>query len=355
MRGQIYSGRKRKLALGVTLGCVMALFGLASFPALKTILLGKTEYVDVRAITAQSSLKLSSASPAGKFTLQDGEHTFVFRTGTREALIDGTRYWLSFSPKMEGGSYYLSEIDVATLIEPIAKPAATTLPKVTRIVLDPGHGGHDSGAKSLHGFEKDYTLDLTNRVSEILLGNGFEVSMTRTEDVFLPLTERPKVANSVENSLFVSVHLNSGPPTPTARGFEVFAMTPRGAPSTADKYNATEVMLSWPGNRYDTESLILADAIHRTVLKNTDLFDRGVKRARFSVLKNAEVPGVLIEAGFLSNVDEATRIHESTWRQKLASSIADGITKYAAAANQGFEINRYASHLSAKEKEFITR
>src|SRR5436853_4063121 len=100
------------------------------------------------------------------------------------------------------------------------------------VVLDPGHGGFDKGAISGYGYEKDYALDLARLLRPFLQAKGFRVMMTRESDVFVPLELRPRIANATSDSIFVSLHFNATDRDRIASGFEIYSLTPRGAPST---------------------------------------------------------------------------------------------------------------------------
>lgn len=346
---------KRKLLVAVV-GTALSAFAFAKLPVLKTILLGETDYVRVEEFLLEIPLSLKeSESDDSVFAFHGESHLFEFIVGSREVIVDGARYWLSFPPKREDDVFYLSKIDLETFVQPIIRPAAVEMNQVDTVVLDPGHGGHDPGALSENGAEKNYALDMAERVAEIVEDAGLKVKFTRSDDVFVPLDDRPIVAEPEENAVFVSLHLNYGPPTPTARGIEIFSMTPRGAPSTTDKFNRMEVLRGWPGNKHERESFLLAETIHRNILSENKLFDRGVKRARFMVLKKAEVPGILIEAGFLSNDEDAERVNDPEWRQEMAESIAGGIVEYARSANEGFELTRNTEEILDNETMFLTR
>jgi N-acetylmuramoyl-L-alanine amidase len=150
--------------------------------------------------------------------------------------------------------------------------------------------------------------------------------MTRDRDVFIPLNKRPSIANETPNSIFVSVHFNSG--RPHANGFEVFAITPRGAPSTSDKVLRTRDYREEPGNSVDVPSAALASSVYHSMLGHLTQIDRGLKRARFAVIRQATVPSILVEGGFISNAEEAKQIHDPEWREQLAKSIAAGVLGY---------------------------
>jgi N-acetylmuramoyl-L-alanine amidase len=199
---------------------------------------------------------------------------------------------------------------------------------VTTVVLDPGHGGHDRGASSRFGFEKDFALDVALRARLLLEKEGYKVVMTRATDVFIPLEQRAAVANHIADSIFVSIHFNSSSTNADARGFEIFSMAPRGAPSTNDSGPRERDLREEPGNGLDMPSGALAGSVFHALLGHVPMVDRGVKHARFAVLRLSTVPAVLIECGFVSNNAESTLISSSAWRAQVAGAIVDGVENY---------------------------
>jgi N-acetylmuramoyl-L-alanine amidase len=143
------------------------------------------------------------------------------------------------------------------------------------------------------------------------------------------------MTKNYEDPIFVSVHFNSAGWRPAAEGLEIFVLPPLGSPSIGADPNSRADNETRPGDPYEPESFVLANTIHQTLLGKLDSFDRGVKRARYAVLRNAKVPSVLIEGGFLTNPEEAKKIHSETWRQKYAVALADGLMAYMALANEG--------------------
>ena len=196
------------------------------------------------------------------------------------------------------------------------------------VVLDPGHGGYDHGAVSPYGCEKDFALDVARDIKPLLEAKGIQVKMTRDSDVFVPLELRARIANATKDSVFVSIHFNATDANPSAQGFEVFSFTPRGAPSTADDALALRFMNQDAGSSVDAPSLALSMSGFHSVIGHFSEFDRGVKRARFAVLRLTKIPAILVEGGFLTERGESRLIAQSAWRAKLAQSIATGIINY---------------------------
>ncbi len=163
----------------------------------------------------------------------------------------------------------------------------------------------------------------------LLEKRGFKTYMVRNSDEFVPLEERARRANSVPDSIFVCIHFNaSGDNSGDATGFEVFALAPRGAPATHDEYTYADLLAQLPGHDSENASLALATSIQHALIGHMGEFDRGVKRARFAVLKLTKSASVLVEGGFLSNLQDGKQINDPLWRKSLCESIADGVEAY---------------------------
>jgi N-acetylmuramoyl-L-alanine amidase len=273
--------------------------------------------------------QLPPADPAAPMTrrllLDNGKHQIQFTLNDRLAVIDGVNEWLGFPVIARDDKLLISRIDLSKIIEPTLRPELITgLNPVDTVVLDPGHGGHDKGAVCIFGNEKDFALDVCFRIRKELEAKGLRVLMTRADDTFIPLEQRPTVANVTPNSVFVAIHFNDAA-NPDASGFEIFSITPRGEPSTADNTLALHDLVPEPGNATDAQSLALSQSIYYSLLGNIPEVDRGVKHARFAVIRLAQVPAVLIEGGFVSSDTEARKIATPAYRQALADAIVTGI------------------------------
>ncbi|HXA08819.1 MAG TPA: N-acetylmuramoyl-L-alanine amidase, partial [Chthoniobacterales bacterium] len=239
------------------------------------------------------------------------------------------RNWLCFPVTEKDGHYLVSRVDLAKTLEPELRPQMiSNLGQFKTVVLDPGHGGYDKGAMSPYGCEKDFALDVARNIKPLLEAKGLNVKMTRDSDVFVPLELRARIANVTKDSIFVSIHFNATDANPAANGFEIFSLTPRGAPSTADDALALRFMNMEAGSPVDAPSLALSMSVYHSVVGHFSEFDRGIKRARFAVLRLTKIPAILVEGGFLTQRGESRLIAQSTWRAKLAQSIATGIINY---------------------------
>jgi N-acetylmuramoyl-L-alanine amidase len=233
------------------------------------------------------------------------------------------------------GDIYISQLDVDSTFRPLLSPPRNEWGKKVRtICLDAGHGGKDPGNRAAGRQEKDYTLRLTLELRDQLRKAGFKVVLTRSSDIYPELSDRPALARRAGADLFVSLHFNATETgRDTARGTEVYALTPAGAASTNARGEGANAG-AFPGNRSDSKNLVLAYQIQRALIRDLQSEDRGVRRARFEVLREATMPAVLIEAGFLSHPAEGKKIHSAEYRQQMARAIGEGILAYKKTVEQ---------------------
>ena len=219
--------------------------------------------------------------------------------------------------------------------------------KIGRIVIDAGHGGHDTGTIGVDGIlEKDVVLDVALRVGQLLHDRlGSEIIYTRSDDTFIPLETRTAIANKAQADLFLSIHANSSPDA-SARGVETYYLNFTSSPDaleTAARENAVS----------DQSIHQLSDLVKKIALKdkidesrefasdvetslygglqkgNAGLKDRGVKKAPFVVLIGANMPSILAEISFVTNEKDARQLQEPDYRQRVAESLYKGVAKYA--------------------------
>jgi len=289
------------------------------------------DYLSVDNISKFYGLPAEVVPSGAKIQADTTNHPLEFVSGSREAVINGARSWLCFPVIEQDGKSLVSRTDVAKTIEPLIRPHhVPNVGKVQTVVLDAGHGGHDKGQMSRYGAEKDFALDVARKLRPILQAKGLRVIMTREGDYFVPLEVRAQIANSAHNAIFVSIHFNATNDDPNATGFEIFSFTPRGAPSTSDGAVTASSVNMQPGSSVDAQSLALSACIYHSVLGQLREYDRGIKRARFAVLRLTKVPAVLIEGGFLTDGGESKLISNKDWRAKLAGAIGIGIENYQA-------------------------
>jgi N-acetylmuramoyl-L-alanine amidase len=219
--------------------------------------------------------------------------------------------------------------------------------KLNRVVLDAGHGGHDQGTKSKSGLlEKDLVLDVAKRLATLLRERlGTDVVLTRSDDTYLSLEERTKLANDAKADLFLSIHANSSPAKNVA-GVETFYLnfnTGRDDLDLATRENATtersiadlkevvsKITLRAKLDESREFALRVQNVLHAAAVKqNKDAKDRGVKRAPFVVLIGADMPSVLAEIGFLTNSRDESLLKSDDHRDRLAEALYQGIAGYA--------------------------
>jgi N-acetylmuramoyl-L-alanine amidase len=253
--------------------------------------------------------------------------------GSNELYINGLKFILSYPIEEVDGEPVVSRMDLTKIIEPVMRPSRIKdAAVIDSVVLDPGHGGHDNGATSYWGYEKDYALDVARRAKPMLEAQGLTVYMTREDDEFIPLEDRVGFANEHPTALFVAIHFNAG--DPEANGIETYTLAPRGVPSMAANGPMLSDLEANPGNVCDAENMALACAMHAALITHSRLYDRGIKRARFVVIRDITIPGVLIEGGFLTNPNDAALIATDEYREEVAESISTAVRNYRNAVNE---------------------
>ena len=218
--------------------------------------------------------------------------------------------------------------------------------KVGRIVIDAGHGGHDSGTLGVDGIqEKDVVLDVALRLGKLLHDRlGAEIIYTRSDDTFIPLETRTAIANKAQADLFLSIHANSSP-DPTARGVETYYLNFTSDPTALDvaaRENAVSgssvhqlsdlVKKITLKDKIDESREFAADvegSLYSGLIKgNEGLKNRGVKKAPFVVLIGANMPSILTEISFVTNGKDAGQLREPEYRERVAESLYNGVAKY---------------------------
>ena len=192
---------------------------------------------------------------------------------------------------------------VPTMPEAVPEAETRTLPTNIVIAIDPGHGGGDPGAIGIGGLqEKDVVSAIAYDVAKILEESGVQVVLTRTDDREIDLEPRVQIAQRANSNLFVSIHANSiSLDRPEVNGLETYYYS--------------------SGNQ-------LAQVIHDAILQELAMTDRGVRQARFYVLRNTSMPAVLVETGFVTGAEDAQNFNDPAWRNQMAEAIAAGIVQY---------------------------
>ncbi len=272
-----------------------------------------------------------------------------FKVGSRKAEINGLTVWLSHPIYAHNEKPYISLVDLKTLIQPVLYPVAG--PKrvpIKTIALDPGHGGKDPGNQAGKQQEKKHTLLLAKEVQKKLTAAGLKVTLTRSTDTYVELHDRPYHAKKQKADMLISLHYNSlASGKNGVRGIEVYCLTPAGATSTHAQGEGLEHRPS-PGNSYDSQNILLAYQLQKNIVKNLNVEDRGLLRARWAVLRSAQMPAVLLEGGFMSDPVEAKRIFSDKYRRQLAQAIVDGVLAYKRTVDPAKRVSPPKNHPSTK-------
>jgi N-acetylmuramoyl-L-alanine amidase len=253
----------------------------------------------------------------------------VFDKDSRMAEVNGTDVALSFPVASDHGMLLIAQMDLNTAIRPLLfPPRFTDAKRITTICLDPGHGGKDTGNHTFWHSEKTYTLALALELRDQLQKAGFNVILTRIKDTYVELPDRPGLANRRGADLFVSLHFNA---TPTGKneveGPQTYCITPVGASST-DAQGEGSNFGPTVANRCEDKSLLLAYQVQKSLVRNLSAQDRGVRRARYLVLRDATMPAILVEGGYMTHPVESKKIYDVAYRRQMAQAIVIGILTY---------------------------
>ncbi|MEI7900392.1 MAG: N-acetylmuramoyl-L-alanine amidase [bacterium] len=256
------------------------------------------------------------------------QHLIRFYQGRRKSDVNGTTLWLNATPdgSVTGGDWRIASTDLDLLLLSVL-PKEEGLLKPLLVMLDPGHGGEDDGARSTDPVvkEKGLNLAMALKIGAGLTNAGLQVAYTRTNDTALALEDRSRLARKASADLFVSVHANYAA-NAEAAGVETYVLTPNGYPGTADGSRPRGWQI---GNRNDFHNTLLGFSIHRKLSALPQTGDRGLKHQSFFVLRETSCPAVLLEFGFLSNPTEARKLLDPVWQETCATAISDGILSYA--------------------------
>ncbi|MCQ2982121.1 MAG: N-acetylmuramoyl-L-alanine amidase [Treponemataceae bacterium] len=282
--------------------------------------------------------------------VQKNGHSAGFQLNDQLMIIDYSQLTICEPPYKKEGVVYVSQSFADRLSELWDAPAVQgSFFRVGAILIDAGHGGKDPGAikeqvingKKVKVQEKDITLNAAKRLYELLKTRYPEknIQLTRSDDRYLSLEERVEIANSVklkenEAILFVSIHVNSNF-KPEANGYEVWYLSPgyRRTVLTAEQQKDAElfpILNSMMEEEYTTESILIAKYILEG-MKNSlgsDFTSRGIRQEEWFVVRNANMPSVLIELGFLTNQKEAAAMMDNEYLNKYVGGIYNGLTSF---------------------------
>jgi N-acetylmuramoyl-L-alanine amidase len=249
-------------------------------------------------------------------------------------------------------------LDVARPVDPSQRESREQIAPLKTIVLDAGHGGHDSGATGPTGLmEKDLVLDVTRRVAKLVQDRlGLKVLLTRDSDNFVTLRDRTSYANRQHADLFVSIHANAHREA-AADGVETYFLSSEATDSTARQVAAAEngvvqleqqtgrgsgqgrdivkaILWDLAQSEFQVESSRLAEVVHDSMTQTLRISNRGVKQAGFYVLGGAAMPAILLEIGFVTNPREERKLKDTKYRDEIARAIFAGLAEYKRAWDQ---------------------
>lgn len=259
--------------------------------------------------------------------LTNATDTLKLSVGSRRAELNRRTIWLNAPAAVKGDMPSIDAADAERLLSPFFTPPVNT-GGVVRVHIDAGHGGEDAGCISTQTsmMEKDLVLGLSMRVGELLSARGFDVTYTRTNDTFTTLSGRTTIVSNNCADAFVSIHANFAA-SDAARGIEIYTLPIAGMPATAS--DASVSSAERKGNAFDRESAILGYEVHRRMPGALDEGNRGLRHARYQVLRDASCPAILVEVGFLSNKSDAINLSSDWYRERIALAIADGVSAFA--------------------------
>jgi N-acetylmuramoyl-L-alanine amidase len=301
--------------------------GNAAIESLPFANLGGIRYVDLRRVAPLLSARVVQANDR-RVILESTALRCTFDAEERAFDAGGFRVFAGDAFRSYRGSVWVSRIDAARAIDPLlrtgmGRPRQGT---VQTICIDPGHGGRDPGTQNrqLGLLEKTFTLAVGMRLMRDLQAAGYRVVMTRNSDQFVSLPDRVAFARSSNAHAFVSIHFNATEAT-QVQGTEQFVLTPQFQRSTSASSSTNVDSVGLPGNRFDLQNMGLGFAMHTAIVRGTRRPDRGLRRARFAVLRDLTCPGVLVEGAYLSNLEEARLIQTPAYQASLSASITAAI------------------------------
>ncbi len=333
---------------------------LAAFEATTKIVLRLTEVPAFRVEKGEETVVIRF--PAARLTASPPEKVFDDPRVARLS-VRGSEVHLSLRERNLSTNVYSLQapprvvVDVTKLAAAPGRsgggalaPAAPAKPEPKTIVLDPGHGGTEEGAKGPGGFlEKDATLALVKSLRETLVRTGYRVVATRETDTTVGLDERPALANAAKPDLFLSIHCNASR-SPSAHGTEVYYLSldasDRAAAALAEKENRAEptatatsernaalrdldlILWDLAQNQHLSASSRLAEIIQADFNRLLGVATRGVKQAPFRVLIGVNVPAVLVEVAFISNAEEEKQLASEDFRRQVAETLAGSLATY---------------------------
>jgi N-acetylmuramoyl-L-alanine amidase len=310
-------------ALLVIAALLLVPSGTAAFQ-LRSQSIGGAVYVNLNDIATYYGMRLEMDDDTVALEANDRSHRLVLTVNRRRYTVDGIKGTLFASLKSAGGVPLLSERDFRLVLDPILRPWGLPRHPIRTIVIDPGHGGKDHGARGRRYNEKTLNLMISVQLKELLEQKGYRVYLTRSTDTYPSLSARTEMAHRWQGDLFISIHSNATR-SASVSGIETFIVTPKGAPSS-DRNSPYKSSVA--GNEFDRLNARLGYEFQRHMILATGAVDRGIKHKRFQVLREARAPAVLLETGFVSNPSEEMRLGQPAYQRRLVTAMAAAIISF---------------------------
>ena len=284
----------------------------------------KKKYLKLNDLARYYSYNISRKG--SQVILSSKNNKIIFKKNSKLIYINGIKFYLNFGILEYKLDLYASEIDCKNVLYPQFLGKQQVFKPVRTIVIDPGHGGKDTGTYFGRLKEKDFNLRFSKLLREYLEGSGFIVYLTRNSDTYPSFKYRQELARKISADIFISIHINSSPKSRSTSGIETYRLTPPDAPSFGRRNLRSSKK---PYDLWHWNNTNLALAVQENLVRYTGANDRGVKSANFVILKHPYCPSVLIELGFLSHSREAKYLFSLAYQKSLAYGITKGLIEYA--------------------------
>ncbi len=285
-----------------------------------SIVLGQDIFIPIDSIAKAYGLKSAWDKDNKTATLSSSQHNFSFLLNSTTVLFDGEAMNMKSPPRIVDGKVVVpaefGQVQIGTIFKKPVPPHRPLYQKNFLIVIDPGHGDKDFGTMVGNLREKDIVLKTSKELKNFLEKKGFKVKLTRTKDNYITLPNRVAFARQLKADLFISIHVNNAP-NKNVHGIEVFYFN-----DPNKKQNGINYKTNLKRNKY------LARLISDSISKNLYVYNRGAKSARYHVIRNATMPAILVELGFLSNAKERQKLASPDVQKMMAAQIANSISFY---------------------------
>ena len=288
---------------------------------------GGVEYLpleDLRSFYKLMVLQPKGRRVVGQRVLGNGEVTLTFGPAPRELRIQERLCILSYPVQEDSsGDLLVAKVDVQQLIEPVLRPTYIANRRAVRtVVIDPAHGGHDTGTVTPYVREADAALVVATKLGAELTKRGFEVVYTQEQNQYQSPQARVDRANAAPAAIFVSLHLNSG--RSDVKGAQTYTLAPSGKNEKP-----------MPGHEFSQSSMALAMALQSSLVEKAEAVDGGCRRVHYSLLNSLRCPAVMVELGYATNPEEGSRLATEEYQIKLANALAAGVEAFARVMNPG--------------------